>query len=1097
MRSHSPQHRDSRPPISTGAGETTTQHIPVASSLRREGEFWIIDYQGDLLHLRDSKGLLYLAQLLINPGKELQALELYAIGGGTGELPAHDASGWQQFSTIAAADAGELLDQRAQYAYRSRIHELRSELTEGVAHTDLARAEAIETELDSLTRELRRAVGLGGRSRRAGSALERARINVTRTIRAAIERIRRRNSELGSNLAASIATGNVCCYTPRDSVIWELDTASRGSATTSTHGGHARSTIQWRASRFSRRTTFIGREEELSALRAILTQAVQGSGQLTLIGGSAGVGKTRLAAELGEYATALGAQVAIGRCDERQNGLAYLPFAEILEAIFESAKGPDGLREMLGSEAADIARLVPQVHRSIQDLESPSQLPTEQARRALFIAVGDLLARVGRAKPLVLIIDDLQWADESSMLLLIYLMRRLSKMRVLALATFRNVDLDVNSGFAHTLEEVLRDRTVQVLLLDGLALESCAMMLQELSGQSPPAALLSTFLHQTEGNPLFIEELFKHLDEEKVLFDAAGQFRPLKLNEISVPRNLRLVLQRRLNRLDRATRATLAVSAVIGRTFTYELLQSLAAGTAEALLDQIDTAERVGLIRSASGQPGSQLEFSHELIRQTLLADISLPRRQHLHLAVANAIERSHSDSVAENAPDLAHHLYMAGASAEPERTIRYFRVAARQMVERFAYSEALGLLSSSLELLPRVQPRVKRLALELTIRHEMSVPLLASRGFSSPELRASTARILELCRKVEDPGCVFAALAGVWNFSLDGGDLGHAGETANWLMALAMDSTVPMRTVIANYAAGSTMFFRGELQRARAHFEHAASLYLPADHAALDSSFVSDPGVISLAHGALTLWRLGLPDQALSTCDRAVALAREIAHPSSLAHALFHAAEIRQFRGDFAGAIEMATGSIELSASSGLSYWLGLATAARGAALVRTNHFETGIAEVMKGVEIFHSTGTDLDLTYAMRIVAEASLVVSRPEEALAAVDRSLAAVESSNVRLEQPELERLRGEAILMRSSNGSEEAEDCFKRSLEVARRQNAKSWELRTAMSLTRLLRQQGRGSESGATLAEIYGWFTEGFDTADLRDAKVLLVARCS
>jgi predicted ATPase len=232
-------------------------------------------------------------------------------------------------------------------------------------------------------------------------------------------------------------------------VIWELDSGVRSSRTASTQGEQGSST----ESRFSRRTPFVAREEELSALRALLTEALQGKGQLALIGGSAGVGKTRLAGEIGAHATALGAQVVMGRCDQRQNGLPFLPFAEILETLLDSARDADGLRAMLGQEASEIARLVPRVRGVLPDLESefPSQLPPAQARRALFIAIGNLLARIGHARPLVLVIDDLQWADESSMLLLIYLMRRISNMRVLALTcgisvTFKPTAMGTRSG---------------------------------------------------------------------------------------------------------------------------------------------------------------------------------------------------------------------------------------------------------------------------------------------------------------------------------------------------------------------------------------------------------------------------------------------------------------------------------------------------------------------------------------------------------------------------------------------------------------------------------------------------------------------------
>jgi predicted ATPase len=1090
-------------------GQSSTP--PEAASIRREGEYWAITYAGATLRLRDSKGLCYIAELVAYPEHSFHALDL-AAGTRTGSVGQGE---WSEQSSARKAyvegnsphqpisdSAGQMLDERAKRAYRLRVTELRSVLDDAKALGKVREAEDAEREILALTRELARAVGLSGRDRPTASTSERARISVGRAIRSVIDRIDRTGSALGPVLRATIKTGNFCCYTPdpAHSVIWDVATAPLSSCAPGTSNSTSPDEVIRRDIRiapttaiFSYDTTFVGRKTERDSLEALLDRARGGRGGLSLISGSPGVGKTRLAAELATLGAKRGMTVLLGHCYERDEALPYHPFVGAFEMVQVRLRRPSELRELLGEGAPELALLMPQLRRLFPDIDLPAGLPPDQARRSLFAAVCGFLSRLAGARGAVLILDDLQWADESTLRLLAYLVPKVAELPVLVIGTYRDAGLRNDSPLALTIEELLRARRVELVRLSGLTQELTAQMLEGLASQPAPLPLVAAVFAETEGNPFFIEECFKHLVEKGLLFDEAHRFLPaLTINELSVPENVRLVVGRRLSMLDPATHSTLAAAAVVGRAFSFELLSNMLGGDTERLLRAMDEAERAGIIRSATDLPESRLAFSHELIRQTLLAEMSSPRRQRMHLAVVDAVERMYAATVEDHAAELAHHLVMAGAAAPPEQTLRHLASAAQQAIDRSAYTEALNLLNAALGVTERLADQSIRQREELRVRCMIGLPLLVNEGFSSQELEQSNLRVLELCRQVEDRSLVLSALTGVWNIAADGGSLARAREVSTGMMRLVDDSSPSSWQVQANYTAGSTMFFCGDMLGARSHFQKVASLYTPAEHRARYRPLVSEPGVVSLAHGALVSWRLGLPDQALQTCHRALELGREIAHPASLAHALFHAAEIRQFRGEYDLVREPAEASIALSTDKGLTYWLGLSTATLGASLASMGRLEEGIALIVRGVDIFGGTGTQLDLPYAMRILAEAYLLAGRLDDALHAIDQTLAAVELSGARLEEAELYRLKGEAMLAPVSPSPAEAAACFERSIEIARRQGSRSWELRATISLARLLWRTGGREQAHSMLAEVYGGFSEGFDTRDLKEAKALL-----
>ncbi|HKA55227.1 MAG TPA: AAA family ATPase, partial [Candidatus Binatia bacterium] len=386
------------------------------------------------------------------------------------------------------------------------------------------------------------------------------------------------------------------------------------------------------------------------------------------------------------------------RCYEREEPYPYLPFTEIIETALAQVPSPEECRRALGDNAAELAQIAPRLRRLFPDIPAPLALPSQQVRRYLFQSLAETLARAARRVPLFLILDDLQWADESTLALLHFLANRVGQIPAVIVAIYRDSELDENPALVRTLEELLRIG-LRPLKLHGLSPEAVARMLQGLSRREPPAHLVRVICAETQGNPFFVEEVYKHLVEEGKIFDDTGQFRAdLTIDEVDVPDNVRLVLGRRLGHLSEPVKQVLTAAAVLGRSFSFPLLAALLEQPDEdGLLTALDEAQRIGLLVSSAERPEAPFTFAHELVRQTLLAGLSLPRRQRLHLQVAEAIERVHAGMVHERASELAHHLLKAGSLADIPRVVQYLTVAGQRALEAAAYEDALRQFQSAL----------------------------------------------------------------------------------------------------------------------------------------------------------------------------------------------------------------------------------------------------------------------------------------------------------------------------------------------------------------------------------------------------------------
>jgi tetratricopeptide (TPR) repeat protein len=441
----------------------------------------------------------------------------------------------------------------------------------------------------------------------------------------------------------------------------------------------------------SRRPPLVGRERELEHARAMFVEWTRGHGGMLLIGGEPGVGKTRLCQSILDEARARGALCLVGRCYEMEGAPPYTPYAEVLDVVSRLVPVRT-FRDILGDAAPDIARMLPSLRQTFPDIPQPLEVSADHQRQYLHAQCREFMQRAVRVAPIVMLLDDLHWADDASLAMLEHSAGYLDTLPMIVLGTYRDADLDVSRGFARVLETLTRQRLAHRLSLKRLPAEQVTNMLTALGGAVPPAALASVIHAETDGNPFFVEEVFAHLKEEGKLFDDDGNWRTdLRIEDLDVPEGVRLVIGRRLGRLTDVCRNVLTSAAVIGQRFTIAVLEPLGDAGEDDLLDALDAAVQARLIVEHRDGRDVTYTFTHELIRQTLVSALSMPRRQRRHLKIAAAMERMMGNRTPPRASDLAYHLYQAGSAADPDKTVHYLTLSAEQACASAGYAEALA----------------------------------------------------------------------------------------------------------------------------------------------------------------------------------------------------------------------------------------------------------------------------------------------------------------------------------------------------------------------------------------------------------------------
>jgi predicted ATPase len=611
-------------------------------------------------------------------------------------------------------------------------------------------------------------------------------------------------------------------------------------------------------------------------------------------------------------------------------------------------------------------------------------------------------------------------------------------------------------------------------------------------GKALPAEVLEQVVAKTDGVPLFVEELTKMVLESGLLQEGAECYAlTAPLPPLAIPATLHDSLMARLDRL--ATVKGLAqLGATLGREFSYDLLQAVSPWDEETLQRGLQQLVEVELLYQRGLPPQAAYLFKHALIQDVAYQSLLKSTRQRHHQRIAQVLEARFTE-VCETQPELlAQHYTEAGLMAQ---AIPYWQRAGQRAIERSAHVEAISHLSQGLEGLTTLPDTPARTQHELALQTTLGPALIATKGYAAPDVAQAYTRARELCRQVGETPQLFPILWGLWNFYTLRAEFHTARELEAQCLVLAQQVQDPALLLQAHFMAhfmlGTTSLHLGELVPARESLEQAIALYDPQQHRAQAWLYGEDTGVITQAYIGRPLWLLGYPDQALRRSHQAVRLAQESASPFSQAFALAWAATVRQFCREVPATRERAEALMALSMEQGFPIWEAYGRFLWGWALAAQGQSEEGIAQMRRGHDAWQATGAEVDRPYFLVLLAEAYGNVGQVNEGLGLL-AAVSSVVDKGERYWEAELYRVKGELLLVHSAAQHAEAEACFWQALDVARRQQAKSLELRAAMSLSRLWQQQGKRIEAYDLLAPIYGWFTEGFDTADLQEARALL-----
>jgi len=830
---------------------------------------------------------------------------------------------------------------------------------------------------------------------------------------------------------------------------------------------------------------FVGRQHELDQLRRAFALAQSRRGQIVAAVAEAGVGKSRL---FHEFKLVSQNDTFVMEAFSFSHGRAspYLPVIGLLKDYFRIVDRDDER-----TQREKVTGRVLALDRSLEDtlphlfallgVQEPGntldEMDSAVRRRRTREAIKSLIHRESLDHSLLLIFEDLHWVDAETQSLLDLLADSIGTAPILMMVNYRP-----------EYEHHWTNKTYYTQLrLDPLGGDNAGEMLSELIGDGDELqSIRELIITRTEGNPFFMEEMVRALFDQGVLTRNGRVSMAKPLASVQIPPTVQGILAARIDQLMPAEKELLQTLAVIGKEFPLGLVRHVIPRTENELTHGLARLQLGEFIYERPAFPESEYTFSHALTQEVAYNSVLIERRRELHERAAAALEELFAGKLDEQVDALAHHYSRSGNAA---KAVGFLRLAAEQARARSAYDDAIGYADEALRLMAELPDSRQRDSDEIAIQGLRGLLLAATKGYAAPEISQCLNRGLELCKRIGEGPEMYGVMFGLWNFNFARNRLHDAMKLAEKILNLSRLMNTELAEAGADSAFGGTCMWRGEFIAAQQHLERANAVYdrdldhyLPMYKARV---------VPSRAQASWALWMTGCPDQAYKRAEEAVAFATRLGNPFSMVFALMHAIALAHLRGDYEMIRPRAETMMQIAREQGFPYWSAIASMAIGRTLVGEGSYDAGIIRMVDAMTNLREAGGELIYNYALSLLAESYLAAQEPEKGLAAIAEALDAIETSGQHMLEAELWRLRGELLVLRGDSESE-AERSFHKSLQMAQSQQARSWELRTATSLARLLHSQNRREEAKSNLAPIVANFTEGFESSDVKQAKALL-----
>jgi DNA-binding winged helix-turn-helix (wHTH) protein/predicted ATPase len=855
---------------------------------------------------------------------------------------------------------------------------------------------------------------------------------------------------------------------------------------------------------------FVGRDAELAMLDEWWQLADGGQRQVVFIAAQAGVGKTALVeAFTARLAARQRPDIAWGQSLEQVGvGEAYLP---VLDALSELGRGPHGhhVREVLRAVAPAWLLQLPSLLEP-DDLESLPRQTLGASPERMLREVGDALAELTADRSLVLVCEDLHHGDRSTIDLLAYLARRREPARLLVLCTYRPAEIVARS---HPLRQVVQDlrgrRLCGFLALELLTRQAVATYVARRMAPAVPSGELVYDVHgRTSGNALFLTRLVDYLVDRDLLVGVSGELHGRQpLDRLGIPDSVRQFIERQLDELAVDDRALVEAASVAGTEFATEAVYAAARGertdlSASAVEERFATLARAGGVLAEAGlgewpdgTVTARYRFHHALYHEVLYSRLPPARRAAAHVRIGERLTAGFGSHTGEIAAELAMHFERG---REYERAVRHLAAAAERAMQRAAPREALAYATRGLDVLERAGAFTDRVAVELRLRMAQTVSMVTLHGVGAPGVDVAYQRARAACSEIDDPTLLAPVLYGLWMFSVNQRSVGGAFEFSSELAELALRHRDPVLELQAHFIAGSNEWVAGRPLVALPSLERALALYEPDAHRYLALTYGDDPAVGCHRTAAVVCWELGYPDQARDHAGEACRLAEELGYPTAVAQAYSFAIGTHILCRDPAGAGERCEELLRVAERFEMTVFAAIATTYRGWVVAHEGDAAAGVAQMREGLAAFAASGTQGGLHWLTALLAEALARFGDLPAALETARQALRNARDSGQLWYEPEHVRLGG-VLLLATEDASREpgsdtalAEAAFVEAHDIARREQAKSFELRAATSLARLWHRTGETERARRVLGDAYGWFTEGHDTGDLREAAALL-----